>query len=171
MVNVREPVVNYGLVVEPAPMPPHIPEVPEIGASSAPLMSASFFIGARCKPYGDDYLLCKKEANGRGELDCLSEGRRVTRCAISVLSDIKKHCAKEFFTHWDCLDRNELEFRNCRPAEAILNSCVYKNLGLEKKIPGTAEGTTPIHLREKYIYKPYREDPASIALAKAKASE
>jgi len=27
---------------------------------------------------------CKTEANGRGELDCLREGRKVTRCAASV---------------------------------------------------------------------------------------
>lgn len=47
-------------------------------------MSASFFIGARCQPYNDDYMKCKTEANGRGELDCLREGRKVTRCATSV---------------------------------------------------------------------------------------
>ena len=65
-------------------MPDHIPKVKEIGASSAPLMSASYFIGARCKPYNDDYMQCKTEAYGRGELDCLKEGRKVTRCAASV---------------------------------------------------------------------------------------
>jgi NADH dehydrogenase (ubiquinone) 1 alpha subcomplex subunit 8 len=47
-------------------------------------MSASFFIGARCQAYNDDYMKCKTEANGRGELDCLREGRKVTRCAASV---------------------------------------------------------------------------------------
>jgi hypothetical protein len=65
-------------------MPDHIPKVKEIGASSAPLMSASFFIGARCRPYNDDYMQCKTEAYGRGELDCMKEGRKVTRCAASV---------------------------------------------------------------------------------------
>lgn len=47
-------------------------------------MSASFFIGARCQPYNDDYMKCKTEASGKGELDCLREGRKVTRCATSV---------------------------------------------------------------------------------------
>lgn len=47
-------------------------------------MSASYFIGARCKAYNDDYMLCKTEANGRGEIECLREGRKVTRCAASV---------------------------------------------------------------------------------------
>lgn len=65
-------------------MPNDIPKVQEIGATSAPLMSASFFIGDRCRAYNDDYMKCKADANGRGELDCLKEGRKVTRCAASV---------------------------------------------------------------------------------------
>ena len=70
--------------MDTTPLPDSIPKVQEVGASSAPLMSASFFIGARCQPYNDDYMKCKTEANGRGELDCLREGRKVTRCATSV---------------------------------------------------------------------------------------
>jgi hypothetical protein len=35
----------------PAPMPKHIPHVDEIGATSAPLKSASFFIGEKCKEF------------------------------------------------------------------------------------------------------------------------
>jgi hypothetical protein len=70
--------------MDKTPMPDHIPKVEEVGASSAPLTSAAFFIGDRCRPYNEDYMLCKAEAKGRGELDCLKEGRRVTRCAASV---------------------------------------------------------------------------------------
>lgn len=65
-------------------MPDHIPKVQEIGATSAPLLSAAYFIGERCKPYNDDFMKCKDEGNGRGEIDCLKEGRKVTRCAASV---------------------------------------------------------------------------------------
>lgn len=65
-------------------MPDHIPKVDEIGATSAPLTSAAYFIGDRCKAFNDDYMKCKVEANGRGELECLKEGRKVTRCAASV---------------------------------------------------------------------------------------
>lgn len=75
---------NQHLLVDTTPLPSNIPKVPEIGSSSAPLLSASFFIGARCKPYNDDYMACKTDANGRGELDCMKEGRKVTRCAASV---------------------------------------------------------------------------------------
>lgn len=66
------------------PLPGSVPKVEEVGASSAPLLSASFFIGARCRDYNDDYMQCKTEANGKGEFDCMKEGRRVTRCAQSV---------------------------------------------------------------------------------------
>jgi NADH dehydrogenase (ubiquinone) 1 alpha subcomplex subunit 8 len=69
------------------PLPDSIPKVKEIGASSAPLMSASFFIGARCRPINDDYMKCKEVAEGRGELECMSKGRKVTRCARSVYVD------------------------------------------------------------------------------------
>lgn len=65
-------------------MPDDIPKVEEVGATSAPLASAAYFIGDRCKAYNDDYMKCKTEANGRGELECLKEGRKVTRCATSV---------------------------------------------------------------------------------------
>lgn len=47
-------------------------------------MSASFFIGDRCRDYNDDYMQCKNEKPGRGEFECMKEGRRVTRCAASV---------------------------------------------------------------------------------------
>lgn len=72
------------VLIDTTPMPEHIPKVDEIGVTSAPLMSASFFIGARCRPYNDDFMKCKEESGGKGEMDCLKEGRKVTRCATSV---------------------------------------------------------------------------------------
>ena len=75
---------NQQALIDTTPLPDDIPKVQELGASSAPLLSASYFIGARCKAYNDDYMMCKTEANGRGELECMKEGRKVTRCAASV---------------------------------------------------------------------------------------
>jgi NADH dehydrogenase (ubiquinone) 1 alpha subcomplex subunit 8 len=75
---------NQQVLYDTTPLPDSIPKVKEIGSSSAPLLSASFFIGARCKDYNDDYMQCKTENPGRGEFDCMKEGRRVTRCARSV---------------------------------------------------------------------------------------
>jgi hypothetical protein len=66
------------------PLPDSIPKVKELGSSSAPLMSAAYFIGARCRAFNDDYMKCKEVAEGRGELECMREGRKVTRCARSV---------------------------------------------------------------------------------------
>jgi NADH dehydrogenase (ubiquinone) 1 alpha subcomplex subunit 8 len=36
---------------DPTPLPDSIPKVDELGATSAPLKSAAFFIGAFCKDY------------------------------------------------------------------------------------------------------------------------
>jgi len=36
---------------DPTPLPDSIPKVEELGATSAPLKSAAFFIGAFCKDY------------------------------------------------------------------------------------------------------------------------
>jgi hypothetical protein len=80
----KNPRFNQQALIDTTPLPDDIPKVKELGASSAPLLSASFFIGARCKAYNDDYMMCKTEANGRGELECMKEGRKVTRCAASV---------------------------------------------------------------------------------------
>ncbi|RKF60913.1 NADH-ubiquinone oxidoreductase 20.8 kDa subunit [Golovinomyces cichoracearum] len=189
----RQPQFNQTVLIDTAPLPPSIPAVTEVGTSSAPLLSASFFIGARCKPYGDDFMQCKTENPGKGEFECLKEGRRVTRCARSVFSpsfdlqvnakqiprlncillcqitpihdksqltiwdfysieDVNKHCLAEFRKHWTCLDNNNQQLWHCRPAERILNKCVFDNLKLEKVIPDTPEGETPVHLREKQIY-------------------
>ena len=67
----------------------------EIGATSAPLLSAYFFIGARCRPYNYDFMQCKTENPGKGEFECLKEGRRVTRCAASVYVQIPREGGTE----------------------------------------------------------------------------
>ncbi|KAL8786607.1 MAG: hypothetical protein Q9195_008129 [Heterodermia aff. obscurata] len=80
----RQPRFNQHVLIDTTPLPDSIPKVKEIGASSAPLLSASFFIGARCKAFNDDYMVCKTQAKGTGEFDCMREGRKATRCAASV---------------------------------------------------------------------------------------
>lgn len=72
------------MLYDTTPLPDSIPKVKEIGTTSAPLFSAAYFIGARCKDYNDDFMKCKTDNPGRGEFECLKEGRRVTRCARSV---------------------------------------------------------------------------------------
>ncbi|ODV65324.1 NADH dehydrogenase, alpha subcomplex, subunit 8 [Hyphopichia burtonii NRRL Y-1933] len=139
-------------------LPKDIPEVDEVGATSAPLLSASYFIGAKCKPYNDDFMLCKDEKNG-GTLECLKEGRRVTRCAISVLKDINKYCFDEFKLHYECLEQENHRLGNCRSSEKLLNKCVFNNLKLEKKIPGVEN---QIHLNENPIYTGFGKDKSNV---------
>jgi len=119
------------------------PHVPEVGATSAPLKSAAFFIGAYCKEYNDDFMLCKGE--NRNPEHCLKEGRRVTRCAIDLIEKLRENCATEFQRHWECLDFRNQEYYRCRKEERLLNGCAFDKLGLTKKIPGTSPGKTPIH--------------------------
>lgn len=119
---------NQQVLIDTTPLPDSIPKVEEIGASSAPLLSASFFIGARCKPYNDDFMHCKTESNGKGESDCLKEGRKVTRCAASVLDDLNKSCLEEFRKHWQCLDHNNQQLWQCRGLERRLNKCAFEKL-------------------------------------------
>lgn len=136
-----------------------IPEVDEVGATSAPLLSASYFIGAKCKPYNEDFMLCKDENNG-GTVECLKEGRRVTRCAVSVLKDINKYCFDEFKLHYECLEQENHRLGHCRHSEKLLNKCVFDNLKLEKKIPGVQE---QIHLKENPIFQGSSKDKSKAA--------
>ncbi|KAJ5082593.1 hypothetical protein N7532_011636 [Penicillium argentinense] len=151
----RDPRFNQQVLVDTTPMPDHIPKVDELGTTSAPLFSAAYFIGERCKAYNDDFMKCKDESNGRGAIDCLKEGRKVTRCAASVIKDINTHCLQEFKAHWECLENNNHYLFECRKPEMALNKCVFDKLGIEKKIPDTPEGQVPVHLRPKQKYAIY----------------
>ena len=44
------------------------------------------------------------------------------------IDDINKHCLREFRRHWSCLDTNNQQLWQCRPAERVLNKCVFENL-------------------------------------------
>ena len=57
-------------------------QVDEIGSTSAPLLSASFFLQAYCAPFNEDFMLCK--AQNADPKACLKEGRKVTRCSIDL---------------------------------------------------------------------------------------
>ncbi len=44
------------------------------------------------------------------------------------IEDINKSCLEQFRTHWQCLENNNQQLWQCRPAEWKLNKCVYDNL-------------------------------------------
>lgn len=155
--------------VDENPMPLDVPDVEEVGATSAPLLSAAFFIGARCKPYNDDFMMCKDEKNG-GTVECLKEGRRVTRCAVSVLNNLNKYCFDEFKLHYECLEQENHRLNGCRASEKVFNKCVFDNLKLEKKIPGV-KPEQQIHLKENPIYTGTGQDKAVTQAFLKKAQE
>ena len=47
--------------VDPTPMPSDVPHVDEVGATSAPLKSAAFFIGAYCKDFNGSFRAILRE--------------------------------------------------------------------------------------------------------------
>ncbi|GFZ43805.1 NADH-ubiquinone oxidoreductase 20.8 kDa subunit [Saitozyma sp. JCM 24511] len=136
--------------VDPNPLPSSVPHVDELGATSAPLKSASFFIGQHCKDVNEDFMLCKAE--NRDPAHCLKEGRKVTRCAAEVIGKIRESCLAEFDAHWQCLEKNNQYFQACRKPERALNQCVFTKLNLSKTIPGSPEGQPQIHEKKNPIF-------------------
>jgi hypothetical protein len=61
--------------IEPLPLPDNIPKVNEVGATSAPLKSAAFFLGAFCKEYNGVYGPIEG-LDGSGSLRSLGVERR-----------------------------------------------------------------------------------------------
>ncbi|SCZ92594.1 BZ3500_MvSof-1268-A1-R1_Chr5-2g08012 [Microbotryum saponariae] len=141
--------------VDPTPMPSSIPHVDELGVTSAPLKSASFFIGEHCQKYNEDFMLCKAE--NRNPEHCLKEGRKVTRCAQDLITKVRSTCLAEFNAHWECLERNNQEFYLCRKPERVFNSCVFEKLKLAKNIPGSPEDKPQIHDKTWPIYGPIQK--------------
>jgi len=57
---------------------------------------------------------------------------------MNSIDDINKHCLVEFRKHWECLDNNNQQLWQCRPAERKLNKCVFDNLVCQPPIPAVA---------------------------------
>ncbi|ODN80539.1 hypothetical protein L202_02749 [Cryptococcus amylolentus CBS 6039] len=150
MASHRAAVLHDKDYVEPNPLPKSVPHVDEVGTTSAPLKSASFFIGQHCKEVNEDFMLCKQE--NRDPAHCLLEGRKVTRCAQEVIGKLRENCLAEFDAHWSCLEKNNQHFQACRKPEKVFNTCVFTKLNLSKNIPGSPEGQPQIHEKANPIY-------------------
>ncbi|BEJ11253.1 hypothetical protein CspHIS471_0106750 [Cutaneotrichosporon sp. HIS471] len=136
--------------VDPNPMPPSVPHVNELGTTSAPLKSASYFIGDYCREVNEDFMLCKNQ--DRDPAHCLKEGRKVTRCAQEVLGKIREACLVEFDAHWKCLENNNQYLQACRKQEKPFNQCVFTNFSLKKNIPGAPEGEPQVFEKKYPIF-------------------
>ena len=58
----------------------------------------------------------------------MREGRKVTRCAASVIKDLNEYCLEDFRRHWKCLENWNHSLYNCRPEEMALGRCVFEKL-------------------------------------------
>jgi len=150
MATHREAVFKDQPYIDPNPLPSTVPAVDEVGVTSAPLKSASFFIGQYCKEVNEDFMLCKSESRDPGH--CLKEGRKVTRCAAELISKMRDTCLAEFDAHWQCLENNNQYFYACRGPERTLNKCVFDKLNLTKTIPGSPEGQPQVHEKKWPIF-------------------
>ena len=122
MTSHREANFVKGLWVDPTPMPPTVPHVDEVGCTSAPLESMAFHFNAHCAEYSQDFVLCKKES--KDPAHCLKEGRKVTRCAQSLIEKLRGGCMDVWEKHWQCLDMNNHMLEKCRSEERGFNDCV-----------------------------------------------
>lgn len=113
------------LWVEPTELDPKL-QTPELGLSSGPLTSLSFYFAKYCKDYSEDFMLCKNETTDPRH--CLKEGRRVTRCAIDLVNQVSKSCKPEWESHWNCLDMHNHHFWECREEERGFGACLKEKL-------------------------------------------
>ena len=94
---------------------------------------------------------------------------------IHRIDDLNKHCLSEFRFHWKCLDNNNHQLWQCRRPERLLNKCVFEKIGLEKVIPDTPKGETPVHLKDKQIFadRPHVLRPweAEVGLSRSEAKQ
>lgn len=115
-----------------------------------------------------------KLREGKGQQERRScEDFLLTGISDNSIDDINKSCLEEFRSHWLCLENNNHQLWQCRRPERVLNKCVFQKIvrtpsfhqemnwtkrhmandscfeqGLEKTIPDTPKGQTPIHLRD-----------------------
>jgi hypothetical protein len=118
---------------DPNPLPSSVPHVDELGTTSAPLKSASFFIGQHCKAVNGQHTLTKWfafmltmtqrtlcYARARtGTLNIVSKRAEKLRDArpscrspcsemelTGSISKMRESCLAEFDAHWQCLEKN-----------------------------------------------------------------
>jgi NADH dehydrogenase (ubiquinone) 1 alpha subcomplex subunit 8 len=64
------------------------------------------------------------------------------------------------------LEQQNHQLWGCRPAEKLLNKCVFEKLNLEKRIPGVPK-ESQIHLKENPLLRPNDEDGPSVKALKS----
>lgn len=102
--------------------------VDEVNMSTTTLISAAPFIGKQCEAINNEFMLCRQELND--PRPCLDLGKRVTACAMEVLTRIKKECLDEFKQYANCVDKSSGDFgyRHCRKTQEVFDYCMKDRL-------------------------------------------
>lgn len=95
-----------------------------MSAKSSVLYAGAKEIGSICSVQNERFLACK--AADEDPHTCLSEGKDVMECALSVLKSAMDTCADSFQKHANCLDKQisqEYMFERCRKTENAFMQC------------------------------------------------
>jgi NADH dehydrogenase (ubiquinone) 1 alpha subcomplex subunit 8 len=87
-----------------------------------------------CKEFSDDYMVCKQQTAQNNPEKCALEGRKVTRCAMDLISKLEENCHESFTAHWKCLEVGNNYYWRCRSEEKALNICVFQKMVLSHLI-------------------------------------
>jgi len=73
------------------------------------------------------FIGCNGMILGPSTLHWTNQMYMLTDRNTSRIDDINKSCLEQFRAHWQCLDNNNHQLWQCRPAEWKLNKCVFEN--------------------------------------------
>jgi len=129
--------------------------VDEVPLGTPSLRAGAMHMGKYCEVTNNEFMLCRNETQDPRK--CLKEGAEVTGCAMEFFKKVKGACAAEFMSYATCLERSSanMEFRECRKTQATYDSCILKNLELERPhfgyhcLPKIHESDRPKPVEEK----------------------
>ena len=117
-----------------------INNVQELDVTSAVLWASAHHIGNYCKDINTKFM--QKRDNTQDPRATIEEGKAVTACAMDFFTKMKESCLAEFKAHYECLDRQNMSYGDCRRTQKPYNECVFQNLNL-KNIQSEIEGFLP----------------------------
>ncbi|KJE96335.1 NADH dehydrogenase 1 alpha subcomplex subunit 8 [Capsaspora owczarzaki ATCC 30864] len=103
-----------------------VPQVEEIKVTSSPLLAAAKHLGEYCDTPNRAYMQCRFDKKNP-EL-CLEEGRYVTECTAEFFKVLRGNCNERFTELWQCLDKNNQDFRFCSAAQKALAACAKEKM-------------------------------------------
>lgn len=114
----------------------YLPSDEEINHKSIPLthnyfLSHAMWLGKFCDNQCKEFMLCRAEEQDPRK--CLKEGQDVTECGLQFFRKVKQTCRDEAEWYTKCLifSGHDVEYKLCRPEQALFDNCMYDN-GFER---------------------------------------